>query len=67
MVDARAEHPHQRSEARGSILRSPVCALALATKNATEAVRSHPRGSQRVLELYSLLALNLVRWLVFCT
>jgi hypothetical protein len=26
-----------------------------------EALRSHPRRSQRVLEVYSLLALNLVR------
>jgi hypothetical protein len=32
----------------------------------TEAVRSHSRGSQRVLELYSLLALNLVREPVSC-
>jgi hypothetical protein len=57
MVDARA-WKQVKDEARESPARSlgsnPLEEVA-------EALRSHPRGSQRVLEVYSLLALNLVR------
>jgi hypothetical protein len=31
------------------------------TRRVAEALRSHSRGSERVLEAYSLLALNLMR------
>jgi hypothetical protein len=41
---------------------SPVTFLEYrSTRRVAEALRSHPRRSQRVLEVYSLLALNLVR------
>jgi hypothetical protein len=43
---------------------SPVRFLVIPLERVAEALRSHSRGSEKVLELYALLALNLVRWLV---
>ena len=45
----------------GSILLIPSTLSPLTLEGVAEALRSHSRRSQRVLELYSLLALNLVR------
>jgi hypothetical protein len=57
MVDARVGR-----QVKGKARESPVRFLKPPSiRNATEAGRSHPRGSQRVLELYSPSILKLVR------
>jgi hypothetical protein len=51
---------------RGSLFAPVYLRGTLPLEGVTEALRGHPRRSQRVLELYSLLALNLVRSPVSC-
>jgi hypothetical protein len=49
-------------QVKGEARESPVRFLEyFPLEGVTEALRSHSRGSQRVIEVYSLLALNLVR------
>jgi hypothetical protein len=50
-VGVRAEPINQRIEARGSILRATEPSPVLTPKNATEAVKSHSRGSESMLPL----------------